>query len=235
MISSQHWQELNDRAPTIVDRQGFEELEEIVLNGLFWARMREFLQYTKPIYNMIHFTNTDAPMIGKVYDAPVIGEVYEQMDNMLGQIKDIVQEQDPNLKPAPGGGVKAKPHIVLEVQNGYMIALDNLVPDGEECARLRLELGRCFTSTGVFGSLHAMEDRERFDVVTWWDTYGIQGPLEKMAKKVLSQVVNTSSTERCWSTYSLIHNVRRNRLNGSGAESLVYVHYNLRLLSHYYE
>ena len=27
-------------------------------------------------------------------DKPVIGEVYEQMDNMLGQIKDVVQPKD---------------------------------------------------------------------------------------------------------------------------------------------
>lgn len=37
---------------------------------------------------MIHFGDTNAL---------VIGEVYEQMDNMLGKIKDIVHEKDPNL------------------------------------------------------------------------------------------------------------------------------------------
>ena len=78
-----------------------------------------------------------------------------------------------------------------------------------------------------------MDDRDRFDTLTWWETYGGQGLLPKLAKKVLSQVVNTSSAERCWSTYSYIHNVKRNRLNENRAESLVYVHYNLRLLSHY--
>jgi len=48
-------------------------------------------------------------------------------------------------------------------------------------------------------------------------------------------VVNTSSAKRCWSTYSFIHNVKRNRLNAGRAESLVYAHYHLRLLSHYCE
>jgi hypothetical protein len=57
--------------------------------------------------------------------------------------------------------------------------------------------------------------------------------LHKLAVKVLSQVINTSSAERCWSTYSFIHSVKRNNLNANRAESLVYVHYNLRLLSHY--
>jgi hypothetical protein len=53
------------------------------------------------------------------------------------------------------------------------------------------------------------------------------------AMKVLSQVVNASFAKRCWSTYSFIHSVRRNNLNAERAESLVYVHCNLRLLSHY--
>ena len=51
--------------------------------------------------------------------------------------------------------------------------------------------------------------------------------------KVLSQVVNTSSVERCWSTYSFIYSVKRNNLNVDREESLVYFHYNLRLLSRY--
>ena len=37
---------------------------------------------------MIRFSDTDKP---------VIGEVYEQMDSMLGQIKDVVKDNDPNL------------------------------------------------------------------------------------------------------------------------------------------
>ena len=46
---------------------------------------------------------------------------------------------------APGGGVRIKPHTDPEVQEGYMKALDKLVPDREECARLYLELGRYFS------------------------------------------------------------------------------------------
>ena len=70
-------------------------------------------------------------------------------------------------KLALGSAVRAKPHTDPEVQNGYMTALDKLVPDKEDCARLHVELGKYFTSTGVFGSLHAMEDRDSLDAVTW--------------------------------------------------------------------
>eukprot|EP00253_Pinus_taeda_P025103 PITA_25103 len=237
------------------------KVEAVALDGMFWARVRQVLDFTKPIYHMIQFADTDKP---------VIGEVYAQMDTMLGQIKDIVHNNDPKLyklihdcvyvwwdklnvplhclvyilmpkyystswlgQPAQGGGVRAKPHIDEEVSKGYLEALEKLIPNREECASVRLELGRYFSSTGLFGTFHAMEDRDKFDALTWRESYGGHGLLPKLAKKVLSQIVNTSSAEMCWSTYSFIHNVKRNRLNENQAKSLVYVHYNLRLLSHY--
>ena len=86
-------------------------------------------------------------------------------------------------QPAPGGGVRIKPHTNLEVSKGYREALDKLVRDNEECANLYLELGRYFSCTGLFGSLHAMEDRDKFDALTWWEAYGGMGLLPKLEKK----------------------------------------------------
>jgi hypothetical protein len=89
---------------------------------------------------------------------------------------------------------------------------------------------------GAFGTNHALRDRGNLSSLAWWNVYGGGTPqLQRLATRVLSPVVNTSSAERCWSTYSFIHNVKRNRLNAGWAKSLVYVHYNLRLLSHYCE
>jgi len=50
-----------------------------------WQYVRYILQFMKPIYNMIQFSYTDQS---------VIGEVYEKMDNILGEIKDIVEPRD---------------------------------------------------------------------------------------------------------------------------------------------
>ena len=52
---------------------------------MLWEHVKYVLQLTKPIYNMIRFADTDHP---------TIGEVYEQMDSMLGHIKDIVEQRD---------------------------------------------------------------------------------------------------------------------------------------------
>lgn len=48
--------------------------------------------------------------------------------------------------------------------------------------------------------------------------------------KVLSQVVCSSSVERIWSAYGLIHNDLRNRLTCQRAADLVYVYVNMRLV-----
>ncbi|KAK3000364.1 hypothetical protein RJ639_020517 [Escallonia herrerae] len=70
----------------------------------------------------------------------------------------------------------------------------------------------------------------------WRDMYGGGAPeLHCLALKVLSQSVNSSSAERCWSTYSYIHNVKRNRPGVAKAKKLVFVHYNGRLLTRFWE
>ncbi|XP_057873983.2 uncharacterized protein LOC131079962 isoform X3 [Cryptomeria japonica] len=53
-------------------------------------------------------------------------------------------------------------------------------------------------------------------------------PLRNAAK----QVASSSASERNWSAYSFIHSVKHNRLLSKRAENVVYVHSNLRLLSH---
>jgi hypothetical protein len=60
-------------------------VEDTALDGHFWQQVRYILQFNKPIYILIRSADTDRS---------VIREVYEQMDSMLGQIKDIVQPKD---------------------------------------------------------------------------------------------------------------------------------------------
>jgi hypothetical protein len=100
--------------------------------------------------------------------------------------------------------------------------------------RVRNELSKYISEHGVFDNLHATKDRDRLGAIEGWNMYGSSAKtLHKLAMKVLSQVINTSSAKRCWSTYNFIHGLKRNSLNANRAKSLVYVHYNLSLLSHY--
>jgi hypothetical protein len=124
-----------------------------------------------------------------------------------------------------------------------MFALDKLVPDKEVCAQVQNELSKYVNEHGVFANLHATKDQDMLNPIEWCIMYSSwcimysssTTHLHNLAMRVLSQVVSTSFAESCWRTYNFIHDVKRNNLNVDHAKSLVYVHYNLRLLSHYCE
>ncbi|KAL8535464.1 hypothetical protein ACS0TY_011189 [Phlomoides rotata] len=68
--------------------------------------------------------------------------------------------------------------------------------------------------------------------ISWWANHGASTPLlQSLAFKLLMQSASSSCCERNWSTYSFIQNIKRNKLTPSRADDLVFVHYNLRLLS----
>eukprot|EP00253_Pinus_taeda_P014544 PITA_14544 len=73
---------------TRTDIDGAKAVKDTVPDSYFWEHVKHVLQFTKPIYYMIKFADSDRP---------VIGEVYEQMDSMFGQIKDIVEPRDTTL------------------------------------------------------------------------------------------------------------------------------------------
>ncbi|KAK8633710.1 hypothetical protein V6N13_014549 [Hibiscus sabdariffa] len=174
-----------------------------------------------------------------------MGEIYERMDNMLGEIKDIMATSQYKHEfssmeqivvtrwdkmtiplhclgfaltprfydhiyletPAPGGFTRRAPNLDKEVVMGCMEA---------------------------FGNIFHATSAVTVDAIDWWSIYGSQTPeLAEVAKKVLSQPISSSSAERAWSTYGHVHSLKRNRLNSSRADKLVYIHTNLRLLSRY--
>ena len=64
----------------------------------------------------------------------------------------------------------------------------------------------------------------------WWAMYGVDTPaLQLLAICILAQTVSSSPCERNWSTWSLIHTSKRNKLAYEKLQKLVYCHYNMKL------
>ncbi|KAL7184647.1 hypothetical protein ACSBR2_026735 [Camellia fascicularis] len=96
-----------------------------------------------------------------------------------------------------------------------------MISDQTEAAVIRKQISDFVSCKGVFSQPQAVNNRATMDALSWWHLYGGAAPeLYSLALKVLSQRVNTSFAERCWSTYSYIHNVKRNRLNVDRAKKL---------------
>lgn len=69
LLCAESWDEIN------TDIDGANAVKDTDLDSYFWSHVKYVLQFTKPIYYMIKFGDSDRP---------VIGEVYEQMDEHVG-------------------------------------------------------------------------------------------------------------------------------------------------------
>ena len=113
-----------------------------------------------------------------------------------------------------------------------MDAFERIGEDATEQKLLHDQFATFHMKKGIYAMPQAQMDAATMDAIDWWSTYGSETPqLAEVAKKILSQPVSSSSAKRNWSTYSYIHNVKRNRLNCSRADKLVFIHSNIHLLS----
>ena len=120
-----------------------------------------------------------------------------------------------------------------EVHEGWMTFLDRYTKGDINMQGILIdELDVYKAESKSFAHPIAKDPKRMQEGVKWWETFGACTPtLQALALKVLSQGTCASPCERNWSTFSLIHTKRRNRLLPSHTEKLVYIHTNLRLIS----
>ncbi|KAJ9535508.1 LOW QUALITY PROTEIN: hypothetical protein OSB04_un001364 [Centaurea solstitialis] len=229
----------------------------------FWEDVKSIIAITKPIFLMIKFCDSEGPN--------KIGEVYEKMDNSLGEIKDVMKDNqysdyydrierivlerwekmtiplhclgfalNPRFydkhyieKLAPGGIPRKAPNLDIEVVKGVMQAFERISESKEEGRLLREQFAAFHNKRGLFSMVQSQMDAVTMDPIDWWSTYGrLMVPKPANLQRLLR---SSTSPERNWSTHSYIHNVKTNRLNCKRADKLVFIHSNIRLISHFLE
>ena len=107
-----------------------------------------------------------------------------------------------------------------------------LFPSIEDHLKVMDEYALFSMRTGHFEDLTCISMMFTMEPKKWWANFGAQTPfLQTLAFRLLGQPSSSSCYERNWSTYSFIHSLRRNKLNPSRAQDLVFIHNNLRFLS----
>ncbi|XP_050104733.1 uncharacterized protein LOC126584374 [Malus sylvestris] len=77
-----------------------------------------------------------------------------------------------------------------------------------------------------------VENDDNYDPASWWFTYGNGVPnLQRIAIKTLSFTTSSSGCERNGSTFEGIHTKKRNRLDITRLNNLVYVQFNARIMN----
>nr|KAJ0203244.1 hypothetical protein LSAT_V11C500252820 [Lactuca sativa] len=133
------------------------------------------------------------------------------------------------------GGVRRKTrNLDKEVVIGVMESFKRIAEIGEEECLLHEKFTTFHLKKGLYALAAAHMDAVTMDAIDWWSSYGSETPeLASLEKKVLSQPISSSSAERNYSTYSYMHNVKRNRLSSKRADKLVFIHSNICLLSRF--
>ncbi|KAF9599407.1 hypothetical protein IFM89_036987 [Coptis chinensis] len=181
-----------------------EKVKKTILDDEFWEKAKLILSFTKPIWLMIRFCDSDKA---------VIGEVYQRMSDMLSEIKealldhwelsDIMEDlinfrwEKMNrplhclayvLTPhyysqawLRGGPQRRKPHADPYVDKIYLNVVEKMVSEPFERVVIRQQLSDYLSNKGTFARPQAIADRVTMSALAWWDMYGndIEGVEER--------------------------------------------------------
>jgi hypothetical protein len=138
-------------------------------------------------------------------------------------------------------GALLNPHPIKDMelrddQNAMarlMRVFQRLTDTAEEFQAVKTEFNLYFHTMSSYYGEHVWSSMGVKEVPhLWWFTSGSVGKLlPRIARRILTQVVSSSSCERNWSSYSFVHSKARNRLLPSRAEDLVYVYTNSIVLN----
>ncbi|PSS14347.1 Pescadillo like [Actinidia chinensis var. chinensis] len=124
------------------------------------------------------------------------------------------------------------------VMDAFITCVEMFFPDDFQLQHLvsNVELLKYKGKVGIFGRALAMAgcacNDDNYDPVGWWSNYGNGVPnLKRMAKRILSLTTSSSGCERNWSTFEWIHTKKRNRLDATRLNNLVYVQFNAKLIN----
>ncbi|KAG6520646.1 hypothetical protein ZIOFF_017705 [Zingiber officinale] len=181
----------------------------------FWEQIDYILAFTSPIYEMLRKADTDQPCLHLVY------EWYYSHEWL---------QESPNRLP---------PHRDIEVSRERKKCIERYYSNSSERRSVNEEFASFSAAIDDFSDNDSMRDRGLMSPTKWWVIHGASTPtLQSLALKLLGHPSSSCCCERNWSTYNFIHSLKRNKITPQRAEDLVYVHYNLRLLSrspHYNE
>lgn len=144
---------------------------------------------------MLRFSDSDKAVIGEAYEQ--MGTMLGMLQDTLaddGVIYDIIQQivvqrwdkmniplhclayilvpkyytHSWLMKPAPGGVSRKKPNFDIEVQDGYLAAIDKMISSPQEAATIRQQISDFVSNGGVFARPQAVEDTARLSAKQWW-------------------------------------------------------------------
>ncbi|XP_048422313.1 uncharacterized protein LOC103947975 [Pyrus x bretschneideri] len=124
------------------------------------------------------------------------------------------------------------------VMKGIFTCVDKFFPDNYEVQNpmINVEMHKYKVKEVGFrrhlAEIGCVENDENYNSVAWWYNYGNGVPnLQRIDIKILSLTTSSSSCERNWSSFEGIHTKKKNRLDATSLNNLVYIQFNARIMN----
>ncbi|CAN6721791.1 unnamed protein product [Malus baccata var. baccata] len=158
-------------------------------------------------------------------ERPPIGFIYELIDAAKEKIASNLNKVEKKYMP-----IWRKIDPIDEVVNGLFACMDMMLGKGKEREEANCQLDLYNDKRGPFVDSMAMQTGKKRTPTAWWERFGHKTlELRKFDVQVLSLTCSALGCERNWSTFSMIHTKRRNKLEHKRLNALAYVKYNLAL------
>ncbi|KRH49117.1 hypothetical protein GLYMA_07G133300v4 [Glycine max] len=201
MFSSEEW-----KTSKFGTSQEERKVQNMALDSRFWKNVIMCLKVAAPLMVVLRLVDSDVK--------PAMGFIYEEMENAKEKIK------------CNFNNTKKK------VKEGLHMCMRRLVKDAAERKKINLQHVEFHFARGLFSMEEAKDSRKIMQLGEWWEMFGDGTPeLRRFAIRVLSLTCSSSGCDRNWSSFEMVHTMRRNRLQQKKMNDLVYVMYNLKLKS----
>ncbi|XP_031496371.1 uncharacterized protein LOC116261699 isoform X2 [Nymphaea colorata] len=238
--------EFQDSDYYVKNRKGKRVTRIVTEDRWFWKAIAHIMKITLPIVKVLRIVDSDdKPVMGFLYDhmRKAKEEIASNVNNeskAYTQIWEIIDNRwDSQMHHClHAAGYFLNPHFHYEddsikdrkLKVGFLECLEKMVPNMEERCNIMVQLDAYENAVGLFGRPIAIGTRKRLHPAYWWNTFGDETKeLKNFAMRILNLTCSASGCERNWSTFSMVHTKKRNRLEQERLNALVFVMYNLKL------
>jgi len=221
-----------------------ENIQMHIVEFSFWYKIDKVLDLMKPIAEWIKKLESDNPYVSDVFYA--LNDISSLLTLKLPNIDFISDEEKTSilesfehrkcmalhamhyassiLDPRHKGQHLSQTNDIAGVEYIFNVATA-IMP--EETQQIMIELAQYRSNEGLWSNNFIWSTEiKNLNPFTWWKGICGSSYLNKIAVAILSLPPSSAATERSFSTFSLIHTKKRNRLTNERAAKLLYIHQN---------
>ncbi|CAO2046328.1 unnamed protein product, partial [Urochloa humidicola] len=247
MVIHNRWESLRE----VKTKKG-KEATATIMSPSFWRDVKLTLAVFEPLVIVLRLVDGDVrPSMGFVYGELLKAkrQIKEAFGNVESRFKDSIATIDKKMNgrldsPLHLTAYLLNPHYTYsdpsifdqpKVSEGFITCVEKFYYHDEDMQHqaANIELKKFQNREGPFSKKLARTfNNFDYNPASWWRLYGYETPaLQKMATRILSLTSSSSGCERNWSGFEGVHTKKRNKLTTTRLNKLVYIQFNLKLLS----